>query len=285
MIGYNRLGSNGRLGNQMFQYAGLRGIAEKHGYDWVVPPPDDYYEANYGLFDCFKMKSVEEKNLGFVPHQFPSVKSKVFSFDSEFFENCPDNCNLEDYFQTEKYFQHIENLIRQDFEFNDDYLNPCKEFIDQFNGKVISLHVRRTDYLNLQTYHLSCSLDYYRRALEEFPEDVPVLVFSDDIEWCSNQEIFSGDRFYFSQDQQKYSHLHRDADGQLRSSFVPYTDLCLMSLCSDAIIANSSFSWWGAWLISNPNKKVIAPNAWFGPDAKDIDSSDIVPTSWICKQI
>ena len=285
MIGYNRLGSNGRLGNQMFQYSGLRGIAERHGYEWVIPPPDDYYEANYGLFDCFEMKSVKEKNLGFVPHKFPTIKSKVFSFDSDFFENCPDNCNIEDYFQTEKYFENIQDIIRYDFQFKDEYLNPCKEFIQQFNGKVISLHVRRTDYVNLQSYHLCCSLDYYRKALEEFPDNIPVLVFSDDIYWCSTQEIFSGDRFYFSQDQEKYSHLHKDADGQLRSSLIPYTDLCLMSLCSDAIIANSSFSWWGAWLISNPNKKIVTPNAWFGPDAKDIDSSDIVPTSWIRKQI
>ena len=67
MIGYNRLGSNGRLGNQMFQYASLRGIAAKHNYDWVVPPPTDYYEANYGLFDCFKMESVQEKILGLFP--------------------------------------------------------------------------------------------------------------------------------------------------------------------------------------------------------------------------
>ena len=63
MIGYNRLGSNGRLGNQMFQYAGLRCITEKHGYEWVIPPSTSKYEANYGLFDCFKMESVKEENI------------------------------------------------------------------------------------------------------------------------------------------------------------------------------------------------------------------------------
>lgn len=285
MIGYNRLGSNGRLGNQMFQYAGLRGMATKHGYEWVVPPPTDYYEANYGLFDCFKMSSVEDKNFGFVPHQFQTLKSEKFSFNEEFFENCPDDCNIDDYFQTEKYFKNVEDLIRSDYEFKDDYLNPCKEFISQFNGKVVSLHVRRTDYVNLQNYHLPCSLKYYERALEEFSEETPVLIFSDDIEWCKQQEIFSGDRFYFSENTEQYSHVHKDADGQHRKSLVPYTDLCLMSLCSDAIIANSSFSWWGAWLISNPDKKVIAPDTWFGPDASDIDSSDLVPDSWIRKSI
>lgn len=280
MIGYNRLGSNGRLGNQMFQYAGFRYISEKHGYDWVIPPPSSKYEANYGLFDCFKMSSVKEENFGFVPNNFQTFKSATFTFNQQFVDRCPDNCNLEDYFQSEKYFKPIEDLIRSDFEFKDDYLNPCKEFIDQFEGKVIFLHVRRGDYLNLQDYHPPCGLDYYSKALEEFPEDYPVLVFSDDIDWCSQQEIFSDERFYLSENNERYSHLHKDADGQMRSSLIPYTDLCLMSLCSDAIIANSSFSWWGAWLIKNKNKKIVAPNNWFGPSA-NIDSSDIIPDDWI----
>lgn len=280
MIGYNRLGSNGRLGNQMFQYAGFRYVSEKHGYDWVIPPPSSKYEANYGLFDCLKMSSVKEENFGFVPNNFQTFKSATFTFNQQFVDQCPDNCNLEDYFQSEKYFKPIEDLIRSDFEFKDDYLNPCKEFIDQFKGKVIFLHVRRGDYLNLQDYHPPCGLDYYSKALEEFPEDYPVLVFSDDIDWCSQQEIFSGDRFYLSENNERYSHLHKDADGQMRNSFIPYTDLCLMSLCSDAIIANSSFSWWGAWLIKNKNKKIVAPNAWFGSSA-NIDSSDVVPHDWI----
>ena len=285
MIGYNRLGSNGRLGNQMFQYAALRGIAANRGFDWLMPPPGDLYEANYGLFDCFKMGSVKEENLGFLPHNFNTVTSDGFHFDSDFFNECPDNHNLNDYFQSEKYFENIQDTIRSDFEFVDDYLEPCKEFMSQFDGEVISLHVRRTDYTNLQNYHPVCTEKYYQTALEEYDSDLPVLVFSDDIEWCKNQDMFSGDRFLFSENQETYRRSHKDADGEYRKSLIPYTDLCLMSLCSHAIIANSSFSWWGAWLINNPNKKVVAPMPWFGPEASHNDTKDLIPESWLVKEL
>ena len=104
MIGYNRLGSNGRFGNQMFQYAALRGIAAHHGYDWKVPSPEGNHESNYGLFDCFEMSGVGAENLGFVPDNFPSYKASTSAFDEKLFNGCPDNCNLHDYFQTENYF-------------------------------------------------------------------------------------------------------------------------------------------------------------------------------------
>ena len=178
-IGYNRLGSNGRLGNQMFQYAALRGIAANRGYDFMLPPPNDKYEANYGLFDCFKMESIKPKNFGFVPHKFTSYKLPEFRFYEDFFNECPDDCNLDDYFQSEKWFKNVEDVIRSDFTFKDDILEPCKEMIEDV-GECISIHVRRTDYVNLQNYHPVCSLDYYATALEEFPEDMPVLVISDD---------------------------------------------------------------------------------------------------------
>ena len=81
-IGYNRLGSNGRLGNQMFQYAGLRGIAANKNYDWVIPKPDSYGDSNYGLFDCFEMSSVTENNFGFVEGQ--SIQTGCFHFSKDF---------------------------------------------------------------------------------------------------------------------------------------------------------------------------------------------------------
>ena len=283
-IGYNRLGSNGRLGNQMFQYSALRGIAKNRGYDFKVPPCNDKYEANYGLFDCFKMSSVKPENFGFVNHKFPSHKLPEFRFYEDFFNECPDDCNLDDYFQSEKWFKNVENLIRSDFTFKDNIIEPCKEMIEEI-GECIALHVRRTDYVNLQNYHPACSLNYYSAALKEFPEDMPVLVFSDDIEWCIQQEIFSSDRFLLSQNEERYNHLHKDADGQMRHSLVPNTDLCLMTLCNHNIIANSSFSWWGAWLNNNPNKKIITPDRWFGNEAKINDVSDLIPLEWIRKPI
>jgi hypothetical protein len=278
MIGYTRLGSNGRLGNQMFQYAALRGIAANHGYEWEIPSPEGQHQTNYGLFDCFKMSGVKKNNIGFVPSHFPYIKAKTGSFDKELFNNCSDNCNLDDYFQTEKYFIHIENEIRQDFKFKKEYLQSSQKFIESV-GDVIFLHIRRGDYVNLQHYHPLCDIEYYEKALDHFDKDIPVLVFSDDIEWCSQQKLFSPDRFLFSENNERYPHVHVDADGQVRHSLIPYTDLCLMSLCSGGIIANSSFSWWGAWLIENPKQPIIAPQKWYGT-AATVNDSDLIPKRW-----
>ena len=278
MIGYTKLGSNGRLGNQMFQYAALRGIASNRGYDWIVPPPDGPYDSNYGLFECFEMSGVGQQNLGVVPNSFPTYKASTGAFDEDFFNNCPDNCNLEDYFQTEKYFSHIKEDIKKDFQFKSEHLDLCKEFISQI-GEAVFLHVRRGDYVNIQYYHPVCELEYYEKALEKFDKDIPVLIFSDDIQWCSRQKIFSSDRFLLSQNNERYPHVHLDADGQMRHSLIPYIDLCLMSLCSGGIIANSSMSWWGAWLIENPTHPIIAPKKWYGP-AAEVDDSDLIPERW-----
>lgn len=276
MIGYNRLGSNGRLGNQMFQYAALRGIAAHHGYDWTIPSPNGNHTTNYGLFDCFEMTSVSDENIGLVPSGFPTYKSSKSSFDEDFYNNCPDNCNIEDYFQTEKYFTNIKNQIRQDFTFKKDYLDSCKNFMNEI-GDAIFLHIRRGDYVNLQHYHPLCDIEYYTKALTYFGKDIPVLVFSDDIEWCSQQELFNSDRFLLSQNNETYNHLHMDADGQMRYSLIPYVDLCLMSLCSGGIIANSSFSWWGAWLSGSDN--IVSPKKWYASDT-NIDDSDLIPDRW-----
>lgn len=278
MIGYNKLGSNGRLGNQMFQYAALRGIAAHHNYNWVVPSPHGPHQTNYGLFDCFEMTGVGKNNLGLIPENFPTYKASTSAFDETFFNSCSDNCNIEDYFQTEKYFVHIKDEIKKDFQFRAEHLELCKNFISQI-GDVIFLHIRRGDYINLQYYHPVCELEYYERALKKFDKDIPVLIFSDDIPWCSQQEMFSPDRFLLSEGGERYAHVHLDADGQMRHSLIPYIDLCLMSLCSGGIIANSSMSWWGAWLMENPTQPIIAPQKWYGP-AATVDDSDLIPERW-----
>jgi hypothetical protein len=100
MIGYNRLGSNGRLGNQMFQYASLRGIADKNGYDWCIPPEEYDHKDNYGLFETFKLISVTSKNLGFIQGDY--VQENDHCFLEDFFKVLPDNVSLDGYFQTEK---------------------------------------------------------------------------------------------------------------------------------------------------------------------------------------
>ena len=124
---------------------------------------------------------------------------------------------------------------------------------------MVSVHVRRGDYTKLQDHHPLCTVEYYEKAMAMF-KDHSFLVFSNDIEWC--KENIKGPRVMYSEEESAAK------------------DLQLMASCDHNIIANSSFSWWGAWLNDNQNKKVIAPSNWFGPTC-DHSSKDIVPETWI----
>jgi hypothetical protein len=280
MIGYNRLGSNGRLGNQMFQYAALRGIAAKRGYDWIIPPETYNHKDNYGLFETFEMTNVKESNLGFVNGE--SVEENDYCFIPEFFDECPDNVSLEGYFQTEKYFDHIANQIHEDFTFKQEYLNPCKEYIDSLDSPPIFLHVRQLDNIGREEYHPILPISFFEEALSNFSDDTLCFVFTDDMNWCKSQEFFKQKRFLFNENINRYSYQTVDGKGQMQNTLLPQVDLCLMSLCSGGVIANSSFSWWGAWLQNNRGK-IIAPNPekWFGSAMTHLDTSDIIPDRWI----
>ena len=105
-------------------------------------------------------------------------------------------------------------------------------------------------------------MKYYEEALNQFDSDRQVIIFSDDTDWCKQQPLFEGDRF-----------LVCEGGG-------PYTDLYMMSKCDDFIIANSTFSWWGAWLSHNEDKLVIYPDRWFGPNNIDKSTADLFPPEW-----
>ena len=188
------------------------------------------------------------------------VQESNFNFDETLFNTCENNVDLYGYFQSEKYFKHIENEIREDFTFNEDLIKSCKNLIINEVGstQIISLHIRRSDYVELHTFHPTLSMKYYAEALEQFPE-LPVFIFSDDPNWCMEQELFDGDRFLVSTNTSDF-------------------DLCLMSMCHYHIIANSSFSWWGAWL--SKSNKVISPKVWFGPSLPNHNTSDLYCNGW-----
>ena len=192
MIGYNRLGSNGRLGNQMFQYASLRGIAAARNYDWKIPPEDWEHKDNYGLFETFELSNVKPENLGFVDGQ--NVQENDHCFIPEFHKECPDDSNLEGYFQTEKYFENIADQIREDFIFKKGYLEPCKEYIESLDKPPIFLHVRQSDNIGREQYHPILPVSFFDECLKEFPDDTPCFVFTDDLEWCKSQDYFKQDR-------------------------------------------------------------------------------------------
>ena len=279
-ISFNGLGNEGRLGNQLFQYAFMRGMAAKHNVDWMIPDKDAPRFDNYGLFDCFELTGCKQTGEG----NYPTLECRDTLFHPELFDEPRDNINFSGTYQTEKYFEHIRDELREDFKFIDNYLEPCKEYIDSLGGRdnCVFLHVRRGNpnitgrrgekwsYQMLQDTHPLCKPEYYVEALKQFPEDKNVIVFSDMIEWCKTQEWLEGDRFSFSD-----SSLEVFGDG----ASVPYIDLCLMSLCGGGIIANSSLSWWGAWL-QNDAGKVIAPDPWYGPKA-NLDTRDLIPERWI----
>lgn len=265
MISFDRIGNLGRLGNQMFQYASLRGIANRHGYEYCLPPrytfgqyDEKVRKSDITIYECFKLPEVEYKITN-----YPVLMEPPCEFDGNIWENCPDNINLFGYYQFKTYFENIENDIRDAFTFVDQILYSCKEFFQEnfLNCEVISLHVRRTDYLqNIKTHPLQTT-KYYEESLSYFPDNLPVLVFSDDIEWCKKQEIFSKDRFLFSENNNTG------------------IDLCLQTLCNYHIIANSSFSWWGSWL--SKSKKTIAPKKWSGNLNTDKYLQDMYLSNWI----
>ena len=261
MISFNNIGNLGRLANQMFQYASLKGIAKNRGYDYAIPPREVFgrVDANVRnsdgiLYDVFELESVN--TVDFI-QQKQMISEGSFEFNENLFNNCPDNVDLHGYFQSEKYFQHIEDEIREDFKFKKDLLDMCSEFISE---DMISLHIRRGDYV-VNPNHPTQSIEYYEEALSKLP-DISVVVFSDDADWCKQQDLFEGDRFMI-------------AEGNSTDC-----DLCLMSLCKYHIIANSSFSWWGSYLAKS--KKTIAPSKWFGGDLeKTKNTKDIYRENWV----
>jgi len=184
--------------------------------------------------------------------------------------NISGDCYLSGYWQSGEYFSEIEAVIRKDFSF--------KSFTDDKNRKLadkiqsvhsVSLHVRRGDYVasaKTNAMHGTCSLDYYRQAIDyinRYVEGVYFFVFSDDIPWVKeNLMIPRGCQFVY----------HNQGQNSFR-------DMQLMSLCKHHIIANSTFSWWGAWLDAEKTKVVIAPERWFGHD--NYSTKNLYPSGWV----
>ena len=163
---------------------------------------------------------------------------------------------LNGYFQSEQYLDRplLLNLFAPD----DKHLQYIKSKYSFDN--MVAMHIRRGDYVNKQDRHPVQLIDYYKKAIKYFDSSKSFYILSDDIEWCKTH--FIGNQFKFIENE------------------LDYIDLWIMSLCEHNIIANSSFSWWGAWLNNNPDKKVIAPANWYGPNKK-LDDKDLIPEKWI----
>jgi len=262
MISFNNIGNLGRLANQMFQYASLKGIARKHGYEFSIPPEQVFGQNDslvktspLNIYNVFE--NVSNNTIQIVRN--PILQERMHEFDRQLFNDCSDNVDLFGYYQSPKYFEHIKDEIKNDFKFSNEVESICSEVFDNLDDeKVVSVHIRRTDY-TINPNHPVQPMSYYEKALELFDKNVQIFVFSDDPIWCKEQELFADDNIMLSEG--------NDAD----------VDLCLMSKCDYHIIANSSFSWWGAWL--GDSEKVVAPSNWFadscaGKSVKDMEFSD-----------
>ena len=239
MITFSRLGNYGRLGNQMFQYASIIGIAKKNNFDYCFPLTGTEISKWFNL--TAKDESVRKKQ----------VELYKFSFEPKMFQ-LPDNLDYCGYFQTEKYFEHCEDFIRKEYSFKEEVTEVVDKWFTE-QEEYISIHVRRGDYLDISDVHPIVSLDWYHDAMDHFP-DKKFLIFSDDPVWCT--------------------------DNFKNEKVSPFTnvgeDMYAMTKCKGHIIANSSFSWWGAWLGKN---KTIAPKTWFGSSGYK-DWQDIYCKEW-----
>jgi len=257
---FNHMGNLGHLGNQMFQYAAILGLSIKHGRKFCVPHRSTFGTAYYTELRSSIYEAFDVQANGYGISRFPTVNEKTFHFDEDLFNNPPGpECNLYGFFQSEKWFAHCKDTIREAFTFKSEYREVAEEMRKQLTGEIIAIHVRRTDYLT-NPNHEALGLDYYGRALEALPETARGIIFTDDPEWAKEQELFPDERFFVSE------------------TDCAYTDMCLMSLCDYHIIGNSTFSWWGAWL--SDSKKVIAPKDWFGAPLEANDLSDLYCESW-----
>jgi len=270
MITFKQLGKLGALGNQMFEYASLRGIANKCQQEWAIPRQGSR-TIYYNLFDLFEMGSVKEENLLNDDENFPEIRPKSFAFDPNLF-NIKTSCNLNHYLQSYKYFEHVHDEVINDFIFKKEHIKPVK-------FDYIFIHVRRTEHVKLNHLHPVCNIDYFNTALENFPSEIPVKVFSDDLDWC--KENFKGDRFIIKDKNPFYEEkIYLSGIKQHEWYAKPFDDMYEMANAVGGIISNSTLSWWGAYLIKNRKYPIICPEPWFGPSMKH-DTKDLCPPDWI----
>ena len=282
---------NGGLGNQLFQYAAGRNLSERLGVELKLDVSgfDNHELRDYGL-NNFNIKEVtatkEEVKSLIVNNVRHPILAKLFPKSSKYgmsyikekplfkynksYSRLTDNMMLEGYWQNEKYFKDIESIIRSDFSLKTPMVGKSSELEEDIkNSHSVAIHIRRGDYASDQKVKSQfglCSLDYYKNAVQyiekEVGGDLSFFIFSDDPQWAKDNLNLN----------------HRATVVDHNGADKCFEDMTLMSLCKHQVIANSTFSWWGAWLNSNSEKVVIAPKNWFTTDK--YDTSDLIPKDW-----
>jgi hypothetical protein len=262
---FQTLGHHGRLGNQLFQVAATIGTARRNHCDFIFP---HWWYSPFFLHPLPQSDNIpveatyEERDLAYTP------------IDLEV------STNLWGYFQSEKYFKHCENELRHYLTPNDRLMAmvyPCLEklfhHLDQ--SKTCSVCIRRGDYVGNIFYAQLYDTSYYQNAFRRFDTDTEFVVFSDEIDWCRN--------YFREQRYRKYSFTFAEPPQDLAGMFV-------MASCTNHIIANSTYPWWGAWLNPSQTKRVIAPDARYSGPALNHeksyreggfhDTKDLIPETW-----
>lgn len=268
----------GGLGNQMFQYAAGRSLSfkknKKLNFDltFLQDKSSKDIKRNY-LLDKFNIDNNilinQEKKVNKYIKLIAKFATKFFGEMFYFHLIFLSSRYLDGYFQSEKYFKNIEDVIRKEFTLKNEMAESAqgveREISNSSNS--VSLHIRRGDYVadvKTNSYHGICELDYYDRAVKYLKNkfgELNIFVFSDDIVWV--------------RENLKLENMHFVSKEEIKD----YEELILMSRCKNNIVANSSFSWWGAWLNKNKDKIVIAPKKWF--QKFNINEKNIVPKTWI----
>ena len=279
----------GGLGNQMFQYAAGRRLAYVRKTElvldlsWYRHIPASNTPRNYELDDypiaarvttaaeewwCQLHSNRVLRRVAFLPRRWFNFREKSFEFDRSVLD-LPDNTYLDGYWQSHQYFDDIADLIRAEMT-PSKLANPRNTAVQIAiaSAEAVSVHVRRGDYVTLKTaatMHGSCSLDYYQAALATVASRTRAphfFVFSDDVEWARANLTAPGPMTFV------------DHNGPEAA----FQDLRLMSLCKHHVIANSSFSWWGAWLNPGKDKIIISPKTWF---ADGRATCTLIPSTWM----
>ncbi|MEP7171081.1 MAG: alpha-1,2-fucosyltransferase [Bacteroidota bacterium] len=297
---------SGGLGNQMFEYAAGRSLAVKNNVPLKLftHKLSRNWHRTYVL-KCFNIEeqliSRSETNKLLKQKSCTVYKELPGGFDKKFFE-IKGNAFLKGYRQSEKYFKNIDELIKKDFTFKDVPTGKNKDFSEQIsNADAVAVHVRRGDFVTINKanarYGGVCDLNYYQKCFHYIKEKIsnPVFyIFSDDPKWAEENLKPDAPAVYVSNNSTR-KHFKLENNYYFRNSLIifknlfpdkSYEDMRLMSSCKHFIIANSSFSWWAAWLGNHKNKIICAPSRWVNAAPDKIETAikeynDLIPETWV----
>lgn len=261
-----------QLGSQMGQYAGLYATAKKTGHEVIFF--DEYKNVHRGvkIFDPFTPSCRRGSVEDFQNEVFYVYDIKNVALDEEVFQLDPKlNYDIGGCYHLYTYWDAYKADLMKEFQFKPHIVEEAKAAIAKVrsNKPLVSMHFRRTDYLQVSSLNLS--MGYYVYAAEviqnKLNSEVDILVFSDDITWCKGN-VKSYDLTIH------YSEGHSN-----------YVDMCMMTMCDHNIIANSTFSWWGAYLNPNPNQIVVCPENYLINKELNFINGNWYPSHWISTKI